>query len=381
MRKTPTALKSADVVVNAVTFMQGETRLYCFALPGNKIAEIADISRVSRSADNKLEGFQRPEIQSHVKEITEYLDNGPGLFPNAVILALAPNMGFDKKRGTKRGAITEATVDAGTLTLPARPKGERVAWIVDGQQRTLALAKSKKGNVHVPVIAFESASIETQREQFILVNRARQLSRRLVNELLPATAGAFFPRDLTAARAPNAICDYLHDDPASPFKGRINRLSRKLDRQDTIIDSAVVEMIRERINGVNGALLHLRGDAERSADAAEMTRLLVAYWNAVAAVFPDAWKRPPTESKLTASVGIKVMGTMMDRISARIGFSHKNQQKAYETELQKVAKSCAWTSGQWGECAMPWDMLEKTPKSYGRVVQALSSQYVRVSAK
>ena len=39
----------------------------------------------------------------------------------------------------------------------------------------LAIKKSNASELVVPVVAFEAASLDVQREQFILVNRARPL--------------------------------------------------------------------------------------------------------------------------------------------------------------------------------------------------------------
>jgi DGQHR domain-containing protein len=380
--KAPVAVtkpRAASLTMNALRFRQGDAKVYSFILPGDKIAEIADMSRVKREGRaNTLVGFQRSEIQAHVKQIGEYLDKGPGLFPNAVILAMTPGLTFQVKRGPS--GVSFVGVEAGRLTIPRRPDGEKVAWIVDGQQRSLALSKSKNGHILVPVIAFESASIETHREQFILVNRARPLKQRLIDELLPATDDTFLPRDLAANKVPSELCNLLNSKPQSPFYKRIARTSMKPDRRDVFVDSAIVRMIRDRMNGTSGALLHLKANGETGSDLAEMYRLLSAYWGAVAATFPQAWNLPPEKSRLTTAAGITVMGAMMDRICARVGFTHKNLLAVYTAELKKIAGDCAWTSGAWRGIDLPWNALEMTSKSASRVIQALSAAYVRASA-
>jgi len=375
--------RATSLTLNALRFRQGDAKVYSFVLPGDRIAQIADMSRVKRDgSDNTLVGFQRAEIQTHVRQIAEYLDKGPGLFPNAVILAIAPSVTFQAKRGPKVDQVTVEGVEAGRLTLPVRPDGHKVAWIVDGQQRSLALSKSKNGHLLVPVVAFESASIETHREQFILVNRARPLKQRLIDELLPTTDDSLLPRDLAANKVPSELCNLLNLRPQSPFHDRIARTSLKPDRPDVFVDSVIVRMIRDRLNGTSGALLHLKasGSGSGGADLAEMYRLLSAYWSAVAATFPQAWNLPPEKSKLTSAAGITVMGVMMDRICARVGFSHKNAQAVYAAELKKIANDCAWTSGSWRGIDMPWNALEMTSKSANRVIQALSAAYVKASA-
>lgn len=373
--------RKSNLVMNALMFKQGGAKVYSFALPGDQLTAIADLSRIKRTGKQKLEGFQRAEIQQHIRQITEYLDKGPGLFPNAVILAMSTRVTFAGKRGTKVSGLNVTGVDAGTLTIPILPEGEKAAWIVDGQQRSLALAKSKNGQLLVPVVAFESSTIETHREQFILVNRARPLSQRLINELLPETDDTLLPKDLAANKVPSELCNLLNTKPSSPLYRRIARTSEKPDRADVIIDSAIIKMIRDRINGTSGALLHLRSDGRKAADLSEMYRLLAAYWTAVAKTFPDAWNLPPQASRLTSAAGVTVMGVMMDRICARIGYGQSNPQAAYEMELSKIAKHCAWTSGRWPDIGMAWNSLEMTSKSSGRVIQLLGAAYVRAGTK
>lgn len=384
-KKAPTtkskSSRTSALVMNALLFKQGDAKVFSFVMPGAQLTQIADLSRIKRDeTKHKLQGFQRAEIQKHVREITEYLDRGPALFPNAVILALSPEVTFTRKRGTKTANLSVGGVEAGTLSIPVRPEGEKVAWVVDGQQRSLALGRSKNGSILVPVVAFESSSIETHRQQFILVNRAKGLSQRLINELLPETDDALLPRDLIASRVPSELCNLLNATSKSPFFHRISRISEKVADKSAIIDSAVTRMIRDRINGTSGALLHLKGNGRESANVREMYRLLAAYWSAVAATFPDAWALPPDRSRLTSAAGISVMGVMMDRICARVGYRNGDIDRLFRKELSSIARQCAWTSGRWPEIGMEWNALEMTSKSMARVVQHLGAAYVQAGA-
>ena len=74
---------------------------YSFFLPGSKLIEIANISRIAKDVDENLKGFQRKEIRNHVNGIVEYLDEGDVLFPNAIILALDPKTHFKKDKNQK----------------------------------------------------------------------------------------------------------------------------------------------------------------------------------------------------------------------------------------------------------------------------------------
>ena len=201
-----------DLVVRAVKARQGEgTDVFAFFLYGSDLTRIADISRIARD-DGEVKGFQRKEIRAHVNAIVEFLDSGPVLFPNAMILALSPEVEFKNARGSRPEGMTDVA-DVGTLSIPVRPEGQRAAWIVDGQQRSLALARAKNNKIAVPVVGFVSPDLETQREQFILVNKAKPLPTRLINELLPEVS-ALLPRDLAARKLPSELCNALNQRPA-----------------------------------------------------------------------------------------------------------------------------------------------------------------------
>src|SRR3546814_4409541 len=78
--------------IKAIRAEQGEkTNVFAFFLEGSDIIRIADISRLRRD-DKVLKGLQRGEIRAHVNSITEFLDSGPVLFPNEIILAFSPEV-------------------------------------------------------------------------------------------------------------------------------------------------------------------------------------------------------------------------------------------------------------------------------------------------
>lgn len=64
--------------------------LYLLCLTGEEVLDVADISRVSRDEAGKLLGYQRAEVKRHVQGIVEYLNSDKVLFPNSLILGIAP---------------------------------------------------------------------------------------------------------------------------------------------------------------------------------------------------------------------------------------------------------------------------------------------------
>ena len=244
-------MKAIDTVsVRAIRTRQGACDVFAFFLPGERVLEIAEISRIRPAESGGIAGFQRPEIRSHVRNIIEYLERGSVLFPNAIIIALAPGVRFSAARGTKPSAAEQSS-EAGTLSIPIRPE-RKAGWIVDGQQRTLALTETKTAVLAVPVIAFVSGDLSVHREQFIIVNKARPLSHRLIDELLPQT-GSMLPRDLSVRRVPSMLCNFLNDGSDSPFHHLIRRPS--FDRPEAVVmDSSLIKVIRRSTQDPRGAL-------------------------------------------------------------------------------------------------------------------------------
>jgi DGQHR domain-containing protein len=362
------------IVVRALHTTQGEgLDVYAFFIKGSDIVKVADISRLERDESDLLKGFQRPDIRSHVKGIVDYLNQGSVLFPNSIILAMSPQVRFVASRGTKPTG-DEGLAQSGTLTIPLFQEGKRVAWIVDGQQRSLALAQAGNREIVVPVVGFVSDSLVVQREQFILVNKAKPLPTRLINELLPETGSIVLPRDLSTRKVPSEICSLLNRDPASPFHKLIKRPSDRSGSSAIITDTAVITMIRNSMNNPLGALSPYKSNGREGADVESMYRLLIDFWSAVKVVFADAWGKDPRHSRLMHSAGIEAMGVLMDKIYARLSGGDEDR-KVIQRELEKVAPACHWTKGTWESLGIAWNEIQSTPRDIKKLQDALVRAY------
>lgn len=349
--------KRHNLIVRALKTVQSNgIQVFSFFAPGNQISQIADISRVCRDDKNELEGFQRKEIKNHVNQIVSYLDQGQVIFPNAIILALSPEIEFKQSRGAEpQGCIKIAQM--GTITIPIKEEGHRVAWIVDGQQRSLALTKTKNNDIPVPVVAFIAPDLETQRSQFILVNKAKPLPTRLINELLPEV-DTHLPKDLSIRKMPSEICNLLNLDPNSPFHKLIERESLKDTKdQGFINDTAIMEVIKKSLNNPLGALSPFKGFGDEPADIEGMYATLLLFWSQVKEVFPEAWGLPPNKSRLMHGAGIKSMGILMDRIMGRIP-ANVDAKKEIKRSLEAIAPECAWTKGTWSGFGFKWNEIQ-----------------------
>lgn len=358
---------SEQIVVRALQTKQADNvEVYSFFLHGSDLSRIADITRIGREGGG-LKGFQRREIRNHVKSIVEFLDSGAILFPNAIILALSPEIEFKFARGSRPDGMVDVA-DAGTLTIPVRPEGQRVAWIVDGQQRTLALSRTKNCRLPVPVVAFVSDNLETHREQFILVNKARPLPTRLINELLPEVS-VRLPRDLAVRQLPSQLCDILNKDRSSPFCGLVRRESDPPESQAIVTDTALIEAIRGNLKAPLGALAQYRQGSEGN-DTEAMYKALVVYWTAVRDAFPQAWGKHPTESRLMHSAGIRAMGALMDPIMLRAD-SAADPESEVKSSLKRLAPQCRWTQGAWDQLQWRWNEVQSTGQSISKLTDYL----------
>lgn len=349
--------------------------LYVFSLAAEEVNVVADVARISRDEAGKLIGYQRPETRQHVKQILTYLDSDEVLFPNALILALPETVRFRSSRGP---GTTDGLATAGTLEIPVPtdPSAPRPAWIVDGQQRSLALAQTRRKQLPVLVAGFVAPSLDLQRDQFLRVNTVKPLPSNLVTELLPEIVAAPSPR-LSARKLPSALVDMLNQDPASPFHGLVKRASTEAgDVQTVVKDNSLVEALRESLESPSGALFPYRNYSSGTTDTEGIREVLLAYWGAVRDVFPEAWGLPATESRLMGGVGIRSMSRLMDRVVAHIDLEAPDPRADVQAEIARIAPHCHWTEGTWDELGLRWNELQNVPRHISTLSNFLVRKYL-----
>jgi DGQHR domain-containing protein len=369
-RKTP-----RKIVRRALQIKQnGEHPLYVFSLRADEVGLVADISRVARDQGGKLIGYQRREVKRHVAAIADYLDGEQVIFPNAIIIALPSTVRFVASRGPNVG---DGLAVAGQLEIPLAPGADpKPGWIVDGQQRALALSRAANGALPIPVTAFIADTVDVQRDQFLRINNVQPLPRGLVTELLPEISSPLSPR-LSAKKIPSALCEALNRDETSPFFGLIRRTSSSAEerKRAVVTDTALISAIEESMSSTSGCLFPYRNLATNETDIDAIWLLLLTYWSAVKAAFPDAWGKPPTESRLMHSVGVRAMARLMDRVMSNRDMRRADTPKRVQTDLTAIAPECHWTSGTWAALGgLRWNELQNVP----RHVRILSNHLIRV---
>lgn len=353
--------------------------LYVFALTAEEVARVADIARISRDAAGKLLGYQRPEKRQHVKQILEYLDGDDVLFPNGLILALPNSVRFRSKPGP--AAEYDKLTESGTIEIPEAASADepRPAWIVDGQQRSAALARTRNTGLPVIVAGFEADDLATQRDQFLRVNTVSPLPTNLVSELLPEVWTPL-PAKLSARKLPSALVDVLNQDRQSPFRGLIKRASTAADdrKSAVIADNSLIAAVEESLNSSSGSLFLYRNLSTGTTDTEAIRRILISYWTAVRETFPSAWGLSPAKSRLMHGVGIRAMGRLMDRVMTNVNLSTNGVVEHIRDELSLIAPRCHWTSGKWDELNLPWNELQNTPRHISTLSNFLVREYVRL---
>ena len=375
--KKASSKKSSIIERRALRVPQpGGRDMFLLTMSPGELLELAEISRIRRGDEGKLLGYQRPEVRRHVNEIADYLDSDDMIFAHPLILAFSSNVKFVSSRGQK---TSDGLAISGKLQISSADSNiGKPAWIVDGQQRALAISRCKRSNFAIPICAFIADEVEIQRDQFLRINNSRPLPRGLITELLPEISSSL-PTKLAIRRIPAAICDLLNRDPKSPFYEIIQRASTPQDKkkQAVVTDTVVVKMIEDSLTHTSGCLFPFRNVATGECDNDGIFETLTIYWSAVKDTFPDAWGLRSTKSRLMHGVGIRSMGKLMDRVMSQVDLHDPKAKSKVMSELKKISPLCKWTSGQWEELDdIQWNAFQNVPKHISLLSNFLIRSYL-----
>ena len=331
--------------------------VYLFALYGKELKEVALISRIHRDECDKIAGYQRIGIRSHINDIINYLNEDEVLFPNAIIAALSAKIKFcpDRKQNSP-------SIISGNIVIPYSEK-EKPLWIVDGQQRVIAIWESERYSLPIPISGFVSDDINIQRDQFIRINNTRPLSRSLINELLPMIPSPL-PSKLSGRKIPSILCEMLNNQQNSPFYKTIRKPSTPLQERKmaVVMDNSVILMLEESITKPSGCLFPYHNLGTGEADIDGMLKILIIYWGGIKEIFSDAWGKLPVKSRLMHGVGIKAMGRLMDKVMSFRDHNEEDLAEKVKEEVRILTPYCRWTSGRWEEMGnVEWNRLQNIP--------------------
>lgn len=356
--------------VPAIEVRQGKRTLYTFAIDGKTIADVATVSRIQRSEDGTLAGYQRPEVLSHIAEIRNYIESEAPMIPNAVVVAFDSRVTFvaAKGPGTNYSRV-------GELLIPVDPSWapeERPGFIVDGQQRLAAVREAKVHSFPICVSAFITDDIGEQTEQFILVNSTKPLAKGLLYELLPGTEAAL-PSLLARRRLPATILTRLNRDGNSPLKGLIQTATNP---SGVIKDNSILKMLENSLT--DGVLYRVRQGMGDDSDIEPMLGVLFSFWSAVGDVFKSEWALPPKRCRLFHGAGVVCLGFVMDAIADRYRSKGVPTKAQFARDLTPLAQICRWSEGHWdfgpGQ-QRKWNEIQNTSKDIQLLSNYLLVQY------
>lgn len=311
--------------------------MFVFCASAKDILSFSSIDRINRDRQGRLQGFQRPQVAGHIKEIQEYLASPDSVLPNSVVVAFTTGVEFDYG-SVASGEIVIETSD-----------GVVPGVVVDGQQRLTALSRLEEPDFEVFVTGLICEDDDELRQQFILINNTRPLPRSLIYELLPTVNG--LPSSLSSRSKAASVVEKLNHTKSSSLRGQI--------KQQTAPDGVIQDTVMQRLvmnSLTDGELRHFKNDEDGEKDAAA---LISEFFAAVQTVFSEAWVgHSPRTSRLVHGAGIVAMGFVMEYLVAT-----ENAQKRDEFAqgLSPLVGKASWTEGFWNfgsNNVRPWNSLQ-----------------------
>lgn len=358
--------------IPALEIRQSPSRvLYSFAADGKILHTFAAVSRVRRDNEHQLDGYQRPEVISHIRQIQRYLESEDPLLPNSIVVAFDDRVSFE---ASDTQPVGQGFTRIGDILVPIDDDLQNLdkpGWIVDGQQRSAAIRDAAVAAFPVFITAFIAQDDREQREQFILVNSTKPLPKGLIYELLPETETRL-PALLRRRRLPAYLLQRLNFDLDSPLREMV----RTPTNPDGVIkDNSILRMLEHSLG--EGVLHRYRDPYTGEGDIESMLAIVKNFWGAVAEVFDSAWGLRPEQSRLMHGVGIVSLGFLMDAI-AETFVSTLPSQKAFAVHLRPLAGICHWTEGEWllsRGVRRPWNELQNTFRDIQLLADHLLDEY------
>jgi len=260
----------------------------------------ADMRRIERELDRYV-GIQRKLLPQRVEEIGAFVNTIDATFPTSIVLSV-PGSCAQYLEKTKELVLTEGLDEETGKPIPHY----ELAKILDGQHRIEGLKNLASGVAfQLAVSIFVEADIADQAYVFATVNLSQtKVNRSLVYDLL----------DYTKARSPQRSCHdiavALDKFGSSPLHNMIKRLgsatpgrSGETLTQATVVDSLLpyisTDPLGDREKLARGKKVAIDDTeyqktpfrpmwvAKRDADIA---RVLMEYFSAVAERWPQSWK-------------------------------------------------------------------------------------------
>lgn len=327
---------------------------YLFAIEASVLKNAAQI-RPIEVAPGVLYGEQRHEVDEFIEEVKEYIETDPlPLIPDAVLVQMTPNVSITENKDIENIATL------GFKWSPDFVTGERPFILLDGQQRLIAVERSKVP-IRVPVVAFDKKV--DSKKLFLIANTKQPLKPAHTRELLREIEK--LPSAMKLRADISKIVHRLDTEEDSPFYGIIRSPARTAgDRfvEFATLSNAIDECIQGEYvpkvkdykarKGVGAKFFLEYCVTDAGADVDTTVKVLKACFKAVMETFPDAWARPPRESKLTHTAGIRAMLQFLAYLVADRGDLISGPEQTLHQyvvrSLENLKGKCYWTKESWG---------------------------------
>lgn len=329
--------------------------VFTFVAKATEIARVARIERAGRDEGGVLQGFQRPQIANHIREIRDYLEKPNSILPNPIVVAFMGRARLEAPRNAKN-RVRQLVID-----VSKGPPG----WIVDGQQRFTALSELRGRDFEVLVSGFLCKTEEELQKQFILVNNTRPLPKALVYELLPKVED--LPPRMSSRSQAALVIEALNYRRGSSLKGLIKQQTNpKGIIRDTVLQRVIMNSLSD------GALRLYCGEDRLLLEHG--VALLSEFYHAVQHIFAKDWVgKTPKTSRLLHGSGIIALGYVMDFLNSVNGAATREE---FANGLRLLKGKTAWSEGEWefGTERRRWNGLQNVPAD----IRQLSLSLVQV---
>ncbi|MDR5803486.1 DGQHR domain-containing protein [Caballeronia sp. LZ001] len=305
---TDAELEQLDYTFSLI--IQGRYRFLSLTIPSDVLA---DTCFVTTRFDDQEEGFQRRLDERRAREIADYIDNGFGTIPNALILSAQPEAQLEIKKGRR------------ALQFLRHPKA---FLVLDGQHRVWGY-KLAKSQLRVPVIIYQNLSRKEETRLFIDINtKQRPVPSEL---LLDIKHLADLEQDTDQLK--RELYDLFNSEPESVLLGLLSPAEKSKGKITRTTFSAALSIIEDIIKDRDAEELFPVFNAYLSAMYSGMERLGV-----------DASITTPNVFKAIIALFPDVASKVKDRFSGR--YSIDNFADVTDEIFERTTKSRFTTAGK-----------------------------------
>lgn len=254
----------------------------------------------------KKTGYQRELQISRVNKLVDDLRKGRVDLPTALLLNMRA---FDR---------AEHLIEEGTQLWIRLPLQSKLLYVVDGQHRVEAVRRlfeddeSKWGSLHLPFVLMLGAKEIEEMEAFYVVNaNAKSVRTDLALDLLkqraendPSVMSALTERGESWKVVAQGITEALANEPI--WRGKI-RFPGDSNGGRTISSNGMASSLRPLVTSPFFSAIKLESQIQ----------ILMAYWNALADLLPEAF-RDPEAFTVQKAVGVQAFHRVLVDILERI---------------------------------------------------------------